>query len=123
MLCLVDSAGTVLWHEGTQRPHGPVPPGEPYAYGGPTLEVGGRLRNQSLTSPAGTHTLAHQGNGDLTLYCHTERRAVWSTGTGWVDGGWAELSEDGALSVRNTHDVPVWSSGPSGSGAQPARGR
>ncbi len=118
MLCLVDSAGTVLWHEGTQRPHGPVPTGEPYAYGGPALEAGGRLRNQSLTSPAGTHTLAHQGNGDLTLYCHTERRAVWSTGTGWVDGGWAELSEDGVLSVRNTHGVPVWSSGPSGSGAR-----
>ncbi|MFG2675538.1 DUF6461 domain-containing protein [Streptomyces sp. NPDC048445] len=118
MLCLVDSDGTVLWHEGTQRPHEPVPLGTPYAYGGPALEAGGRLRNQSLTSPAGTHTLVHQGNGDLALYCHTEDRAVWTTGTEWVDGGWAELSEDGDLSVRNTHGARVWSSATAGSGAR-----
>ncbi|GFN01958.1 hypothetical protein Smic_05140 [Streptomyces microflavus] len=35
MLCLVDSDGTVLWHEGTQRPQGPVPRESPTRTVGP----------------------------------------------------------------------------------------
>ncbi|MFF5727586.1 DUF6461 domain-containing protein [[Kitasatospora] papulosa] len=118
LLCLVDSEGAVLWHEGTQRPHGPIPMGAPYAYGGPVLEVGGRLRNQSLTSPDGTHTLVHQDNGDLALHCHTEHRVVWRTATDGIGGGWAELTESGDLSVRNVHGARIWNSATAGSGAR-----
>lgn len=117
MLCLTDSAGTVLWHEGTQRPAAPVPTGTPYAYGGPELPAGGRLRHQSLTSPSGAHTLVHQENGDLVLRCHAGQGGAWSTGTGWADSGWTELTADGDLVIRNPHGAPVWSSGTAGSGA------
>ncbi|OON80128.1 DUF6461 domain-containing protein [Streptomyces tsukubensis] len=116
-LCLTDSDGTVLWNEGTQSPAAPVSAGAPYAYGGSELGVGGRLRHQSLTSPSGSHTLVHQGDGDLVLRCHAEHRAVWSSGTEWADGGWTELTADGDLVVRNPHGAPVWRSGTSGSGA------
>ncbi|MEU0134744.1 DUF6461 domain-containing protein [Streptomyces sp. NPDC006296] len=118
LLSLVDSEGAVLWHEGTLLPHGPILMGTPYAYGGPTLETGGRLRNQSLTSPDGTHTLVHRGNGDLALHCHTEHRVVWRTGTDGIGDGWAELSENGDLSVRNVLGAQIWSSGTAGSGAR-----
>ncbi|TXS08064.1 MULTISPECIES: Curculin domain-containing protein (mannose-binding) lectin [Streptomyces] len=117
-LCLTDAAGTVLWHEGDQRPATPVPAGAPYAYGGPELGVGARLRHQSLTSPSGSHTLTHQGNGDLVLRCNAEHRDVWSTGTHWADGGWAELKADGDLVVHNPHGAPVWRSRTAGSGAR-----
>ncbi|MEV4968258.1 MULTISPECIES: DUF6461 domain-containing protein [Streptomyces] len=117
-LCLIDSAGTVRWHEGEQSLSAPVPAGVPYAYGGPELGVGGRLRHQSLTSPSGAHTLLHQENGDLLLHCHAEHRTVWSTGTGWAGTGWTELTPDGDLVVHNPHGVPVWNSGTAGSGAR-----
>ncbi|WP_330321277.1 DUF6461 domain-containing protein [Streptomyces clavifer] len=117
-LCLTDAAGTVLWHEGTQRPATPVSAGAPYAYGGPELGVGGRLRQQSLTSPSGSHTLAHRGNGDLVLHCNAAHHDVWSTGTHWAHAGWTELTVDGDLMVHNPHGAPVWRSGTAGSGAQ-----
>lgn len=117
-LCLIDSAGTVLWHEGDQNPTAPVSVGAPYAYGGPELGAGGRLRHQSLTSPSGSHTLVHRGSGDLVLWCDAEHRAVWSTGTAWADGGWAELTADGDLVLHNPHGAPVWRSGTAGSGAR-----
>ncbi|MFE4449294.1 DUF6461 domain-containing protein [Streptomyces sp. NPDC056796] len=117
-LCLTDAAGTVLWHEGNQSPATPVSAGAPYTYGGPELGAGGRLRHQSLTSPSGSHTLAHLGSGDLVLRCNAEHRDVWSTGTHWADGGWAELTADGDLVVHNPHGAPVWRSGTDGSGAR-----
>ncbi|MFJ3667061.1 DUF6461 domain-containing protein [Streptomyces sp. NPDC090106] len=117
MLCLTDAAGAVLWNEGTQSPAEPAAQGEPYAYGGPELGAGGRLRHQSLTSASGSHTLVHLGSGDLALRCHAEDRVVWSTGTHWADGGWAELTTDGELVVRNPHGARVWGSGTAGSGA------
>ncbi|MFD6286763.1 DUF6461 domain-containing protein [Streptomyces sp. NPDC060205] len=117
-LCLTDAAGTVLWHEGTPNPATPVSAGAPYAHGGAELGVGGRLRRQSLTSPSGSHTLTHQGSGDLVLCCNAEHRAVWSAGTHWADGGWAELTADGDLVVHNPHGAPVWRSGTAGSGAR-----
>ncbi|MFJ3325640.1 DUF6461 domain-containing protein [Streptomyces griseus] len=117
-LCLTDAAGAVLWNEGTQSPARPVSAGAPYAYGGPELGAGERLRQQSLTSPSGSHTLTRQGNGDLVLRCHAEHRAVWSTGTQWAEEGWTELTADGELVVHNPHGAPVWSSGTAGSGAR-----
>ncbi|PSM44650.1 Curculin domain-containing protein (mannose-binding) lectin [Streptomyces dioscori] len=117
-LCLTDVAGTVLWHEGAPNRATPVSAGAPYAHGGPELGAGGRLRHQSLTSPSGSHTLVHQGNGDLVLRCNAEHRTVWSAGTHWADGGWAELTADGDLVVHNPHGAPVWRSGTAGSGAR-----
>ncbi|MFJ9623001.1 Curculin domain-containing protein (mannose-binding) lectin [Streptomyces sp. NPDC101181] len=117
-LCLIDSGGAVLWrNERNPMPDGPVDVGTPYPYGGSFLEVGGRLRNQSLTSPDGTHTLVHQCNGDLALHCHTAHRIVWRTATDWVNGGWAELGVNGDLLIRNIHGARVWSSGTEDSGA------
>ncbi|MFE1801254.1 DUF6461 domain-containing protein [Streptomyces sp. NPDC059517] len=117
-LCLTDTAGTVLWHEGTPNPATPVSAGAPYAYGGAELGTGGRLRHQSLTSPSGSHTLTHQGNGDLVLRCNAEHRDVWSAGTHWAESTWAELTPDGDLVLHNPHGAPVWRSGTAGSGAR-----
>ncbi|MEV6029029.1 Curculin domain-containing protein (mannose-binding) lectin [Streptomyces sp. NPDC052036] len=117
-LCLTDSVGTVLWNEGSPSPAAPVSAGASYPYGGPELGAGGRLRHQSLTSHSGSHTQVHQEVGDLVLQCNAEHRAVWSTGTEWVDGGWTELTADGDLVVHNPHGAPVWSSGTAGSGAR-----
>ncbi|MBQ0854747.1 Curculin domain-containing protein (mannose-binding) lectin [Streptomyces sp. BH-SS-21] len=117
-LCLTDTAGTVLWHEGEPSRTTPVFAGAPYAYGGAELGAGGRLRHQSLTSPSGSHTLVHQGDGDLVLRCNAEHRNVWSAGTHWAIGGWAELTADGDLVVHNPHGAPVWRSGTAGSGAR-----
>ncbi|MGW7576428.1 DUF6461 domain-containing protein [Streptomyces sp. NPDC054765] len=115
-LCLTDSDGSVLWSELRRNLETALPPAEPHAYGGPELGAGGRLRHQSLTSPSGTHTLVHQEDGDLVLYCNPAHRAVWSTGTWWAGGGWAELTADGDLVVRNPYGAAVWRSGTAGSG-------
>lgn len=49
---------------------------------------------------SGTHTLVHQEDGNLVLYCNAAQRAVWSTNTWWAGGGWTELTDDGDLVVR-----------------------
>lgn len=117
-LCLTDSDGSVLWCEGMHNLETALPPAEPHTYGGPELAGGGRLRHQSLTSASGTHTLVHQEDGNLVLYCNPAHRAVWSTGTGWAGGGWAELAADGDLVVRNPYGAAVWRSGTAGSGGR-----
>jgi hypothetical protein len=114
-LCLVDRDDVVLWREHMRDLAVELPVAEPHAYGGPELGSGGRLRRQSLTSTSGTHTLVHQQDGNLVLYCNPVHRAVWETSTWWAGDGWAELTADGELAVRNLCGAQVWSSGTAGS--------
>jgi hypothetical protein len=57
----------------------------------------------------------HQEDGNLVLYCNPVHRAVWATNTWWAGDGWAELTSDGELVVRNLCGAQVWSSGTAGS--------
>jgi len=109
-LCLVGRDGNPLWREVNHNTPAEAPPSTPYAHGGPELPAGGRLRHQSLTSPNGSHTLVHQDDGNLVLYCD---RAVWATGTHWVGDGWVDLT-DGDLVVRTFYGAPVWRAGTTG---------
>ncbi|WP_240965476.1 DUF6461 domain-containing protein [Streptomyces zingiberis] len=115
-LCLEDSDGTVLWAEGSWEQGADLPPAEPHGHAGPELGAGGRLRNQSLTSASGAHTLTHRFDGNLVLYCDATLRVVWSAGTDWAGPGWTELTGDGELTVRNVWGAAVWSSGTAGAG-------
>lgn len=117
-LCLVDAEDALLWREGARDLPTALPPAVPHAYGGPALGRGARLRHQSLTSPSGSHTLVHQDDGNLVLYGNEGRHAAWATHTWWAGDGWAELTADGDLVVRNVCGTPVWSSGTAGSDAQ-----
>jgi hypothetical protein len=117
-LCLTGPDGEVIWREGMRDLPVLLPPAAPHAYGGPTLGRGGRLRHQSLTSASGSHTLVHQDDGNLVLYCNPAHRAVWTTDTWWAGDGWAELTDDGDLVVRNICGALVWRLGAAGSGAQ-----
>lgn len=112
-LVLVDGAGRLLWRALSRDTPAPVEPSTPYAYGGHELTAGGRLRQQSLTSPNGSHTLVHQEDGNLVLYCNSGQYAVWATNTDWAGGGWAELSH-GDLVLRTTYGAPLWRAGTAG---------
>ncbi|MFF2328649.1 MULTISPECIES: Curculin domain-containing protein (mannose-binding) lectin [unclassified Streptomyces] len=112
-LVLADAAGALLWRDIGKGAPADVPPSAVYAYGGPELPAGCRLRNQSLTSPNGSHTLVHQEDGNLVLYCNFEQRAVWATDTWWAGNGWADLT-DGDLTVRTMYGAPLWRAGTTG---------
>jgi hypothetical protein len=116
-LCLVGRDGNLLWQEMMRDVPVKLPSAVPHDYGGPALGQGGRLRHQSLTSASGSHTLIHQEDGDLVLYCNSGHRRVWSTDTRWAGDGWAELTADGDLVLRNLCGAPVWRSGTAGSPA------
>ncbi|QKV96017.1 Curculin domain-containing protein (mannose-binding) lectin [Streptomyces sp. NA02950] len=117
-LCLVNADGDLIWREGMRNLPTVLPPAQPHPYGGPELGRGARLRHQSLTSLSGAYTLVHQDDGDLVLYHNATHRAVWATNTWWAGDGWAELTEEGDLVVRNLCGAPVWRSGTAGSGAE-----
>ena len=117
-LCLVNADGDLIWRDGMRNVPTVLPPARPHAYGGPELERGARLWHQSLTAPSGAYTLVHQDDGNLVLYDNPAQRAVWATNTWWAGDGWAELTEEGDLVVRNLCGAPVWRSGTAGSGAQ-----
>jgi hypothetical protein len=112
-LVLVDAAGELLWREISHDAPAEVSPSTPYAYGGHELPAGGRLWHQSLTSPNGSHTLVHQEDGNLVLYCNAAQQAVWATNTWWAGNGWADLS-DGDLVVRTMYGAPLWRAGTTG---------
>ncbi|WP_198545927.1 DUF6461 domain-containing protein [Actinacidiphila yeochonensis] len=112
-LVLVDAAGELLWRSTSHDAPADPPPSTPYAYGGHELPAGGRLRHQSLTSPNGSHTLVHQENGDLVLYCNSAQRKVWATDTWWAGNGWADLT-GGDLVVRTLYGAPLWRAGTTG---------
>lgn len=112
-LVLVDAAGELLWRDINHDAPADPPPSTPYAYGGHELPVGGRLWHQSLTSPNGSHTLVHQEDGNLVLYCNSAQEAVWATNTWWAGNGWADLS-DGDLVVRTVYGAPLWRAGTTG---------
>lgn len=117
VLCLIrtgdgDGEGRILWRMDSGGVGVLVPAASPHAYGGATLEHGGRLRHQSLTSPSGTHTLVHQDDGNLVLYCGASQDAVWATHTWWSGDGWVDFS-DGDLVVRNACGTDVWRVGTS----------
>jgi Family of unknown function (DUF6461) len=117
-LCLVDRDDVVLWREYMRNLAVGLPAAKPHAYGGPELGSGGRLRHQSLTSASGAHTLVHQEDGNLVLHCNAANHAVWATGTWWAGDGWAELTADGELVVRNLCGAQAWSSGTADSGGR-----
>jgi len=117
-LCLIDDDDDVIWRQEMWDLSVMLPPAVPHAYGGPALGRDGRLRHQSLTSASGSHTLVHQEDGNLVLYCNPAHHAAWATDTWWAGDGWAELTGDGDLVVRNICGTPVWRSGTAGSGAQ-----
>lgn len=111
-LVLTDATGALLWRDTNHDTPSTPPPSAPYAYGGPELPAGGRLRHQSLTSPNGSHTLVHQEDGNLVLYCSSANRAVWATNTWWAGNGWADLT-DGDLVLRTMYGAPLWRAGTS----------
>lgn len=117
-LCLVNADGELIWREGMRNLPTVLPPAQPHAYGGPELGRGARLWHQSLSSPSGAYTLVHQDDGNLVLYDNPAHRAVWATNTWWAGDGWAELTEEGDLVVRNLCGAPVWQSGTAGTGAE-----
>jgi hypothetical protein len=112
-LVLVDARGALLWREASERAPAGVPPSTPYDYGGHELPPGGRLWHQSLTSPNGSHTLVHQEDGNLVLYCNSAQEPVWATNTWWAGNGWVELS-DGDLVLRTMYGAPLWEAGTTG---------
>ncbi|MFI5689986.1 DUF6461 domain-containing protein [Streptomyces sp. NPDC051636] len=120
-LCLVNADGQLLWREGMRNVPTVLPPAVPHAYGGPELGRGARLWHQSLTSSSGAYTLVHQDDGNLVLYDNAAHREMWATHTWWAGDGWAELTDDGDLVVRNLCGAAVWRSGTAGSGAQRLR--
>lgn len=106
-LVLVDAGGNLLWRDTNRGAPTQLPASTPYAHGGHELPAGGRLWHQSLTSPNGSHTLVHQEDGNLVLYCNSAQQAVWATNTWWAGNGWADLS-DGDLVVRTMYGAPLW---------------
>lgn len=110
MLCLVDADDRVLWRQHMQDVSAELPTAVPHEYGGATLEHGGRLRHQSLTSPSGAHTLVHQSDGNLVLYCTASDDAVWATHTWWSGDGWVDFA-DGDLVLRNACGADIWRAG------------
>ena len=112
-LVLVDGADELLWRDTSHDAPAKVPPSTPYAYGGHVLPAGGQLRHQSLTSPNGAHSLVHQEDGNLVLYCNSAQQAVWATNTWWAGNGWADLC-NGDLMVRTMYGAPLWRAGAAG---------
>ncbi|WP_190812998.1 DUF6924 domain-containing protein [Saccharopolyspora pogona] len=109
-LCLVDEAGNMLWRESSASTTVAPPPAVSYDYGGPAMGLGSRLRLQSLTSPSGSHTLLHQDDGNLVLYCNATHTPVWATDTSWLDDSWVDLTLRGDLVLRTSCGAPVWQS-------------
>lgn len=115
-LCLIDAAGNPLWREGTATTTPPL--AEPHDHGGQVLGLGSRLCRQSLTSPSGSHTLLHRGDGSLVLYCDAAHAAVWTTGTDWLGESRLDLTPQGDLVLRTSCGAPVWRSETAGKGVE-----
>jgi hypothetical protein len=117
-LCLTDSAGSLLWRNGSAISVTTPPPAVPHDYGGPALGLGSRLRRQSLTAPSGSHTLLHHNDGNLVLYCNSGHTPAWMTGTDWLGDSWVDLTPSGDLVLRTSCGAPVWQSGTADTGVE-----
>ena len=118
----VDEHGTVRWQapdpKAGIRQVSPLRP--PYAV---ILRAGEHLSERAVSSPNGEYSLVHQHDGNLVLYRHEDREAVWASDSQYQDSadraivadGFSErpgrllLREHGELVVLRVTGEQVWS--------------